>query len=431
MTQDDLSLLTAYLDGELEPDQRLSIASALLADPELAEQLRRLAAVRGLVAGLPRPALTVDLVAAINARLGYRPVLKDLGQPSPARLSRAQAMGGFGLAATILVAVSIGLYASRLKRLPGPGSQLPKVVFAHKDRPAESRQTTETAATSPRDASAAAGPVSVSGSGSAGQSRQREHVAEDQSREAEKIRQMLDSPHLTRTFIVLDVQGGATRDRVEELVQKTPRTEAAYGRITVSQGIVIDPRHPNEATVFALVLNEQELRHFQKKLEQSFPERVEDAAPDPGVVTQLADIGQVAVLPGSPATEVVIPSELSPRVALRTETIPHETQRGQERISSEFGAADVAEIGTLGAPGVRGLLEKAGNSENLPGTQSPAGTNPPILARRDESPAVPSPDVGAGASKRPDAAGPLADSILKAPNLHELPSIVLVWVTSP
>ncbi len=71
------------------------------------------------------------------------------------------------------------------------------------------------------------------------------------------------------------------------LVQKTPRTDAAYGRITVGQGIVIDPLHPQQATVFALVMNDQELRLFQKKLEQSFPERVEEAEADPVVVAQL------------------------------------------------------------------------------------------------------------------------------------------------
>src|SRR4051812_31797905 len=78
----DESLLTAYLDGELDPDQRTSIASALVSDPELAEQLRKLSSVRDLIAGLGRPALTVDLsgaiadrVVAISDRGGRRPRL--------------------------------------------------------------------------------------------------------------------------------------------------------------------------------------------------------------------------------------------------------------------------------------------------------------------------------------------------------------------
>ena len=57
MTLKDESLLTAYLDGALEPDERSLVESALLLDPELAERLRGLAAVHELVAGLPRPVL--------------------------------------------------------------------------------------------------------------------------------------------------------------------------------------------------------------------------------------------------------------------------------------------------------------------------------------------------------------------------------------
>ena len=130
---------------------------------------------------------------------------------------------------------------------------------------------------------------------------------------------LLDSPRLRRVFIVTDVIGGDTPDRVEDLVQKTPRTEARYGRITVSQGIVIDPLHPQKATVFALVLNEQELRNFQKKLEQSFPQRVEDAEADPIVVGQLAEVGHLAVLQGTPASEVFIPRDVLPRIAFRSD----------------------------------------------------------------------------------------------------------------
>ena len=126
---------------------------------------------------------------------------------------------------------------------------------------------------------------------------------EAKAREAdqEHIRKLLDSPNLHRVFIVTDVIGGDASERVDSLLQQTPRGEPRYGRITVSQGIVIDPKHPDQATVFALVMNEQELRQLREKLEETFPDDFEESIAEPGVVTQLADIGQVAVLSGTAA----------------------------------------------------------------------------------------------------------------------------------
>jgi hypothetical protein len=322
---------------------------------------------------------------------------------------------------------------------------LAAVVSAPEDPRDGSRPTTTTTATTGVPAARAdatsiasvapTGPASGTVSGAPSGKLEDDAAAEQRAREAEKIREMLDSPNLTRTFIVLDVLGGSARDRVEELVQKTPRTEASYGRITVSQGIVIDPRHPNEATVFALVMNEQELGHFQKKLKQSFPGRVDDVAADPAVVTQLADIGQVAVLPGSRATEVVIPTEVSPRIAaLRTDEGPRGTHLEGHRISPDFDVSQDVGIGNLPLPGGRGVIEKAEAPENSPHRQAPGGERSSTLARKDDPPpATGAADQGAtpGAGKPPVAAGPLADAFLKPPDLNQVPAIVLVWVTTP
>ena len=102
MTLKDESLLTAYLDGELEPDERVSIESALLVDPELARRLRQLSEVHELIAGLPRPVLLVDLTEEIESRIGPRPVRLWPGvRGGPPRLCRQGRMGprsgGFGV----------------------------------------------------------------------------------------------------------------------------------------------------------------------------------------------------------------------------------------------------------------------------------------------------------------------------------------------
>src|SRR5215213_6991086 len=72
MKPEDEIFLSAYLDGELDPDERSVVESALLSDPSLGERLRQLAAVRDLVANLPRPPARVDLAPAIVGRIGRR-----------------------------------------------------------------------------------------------------------------------------------------------------------------------------------------------------------------------------------------------------------------------------------------------------------------------------------------------------------------------
>ena len=74
MTLDDESLLSAYLDGELDPARRLMVENALLENAGLAERLQELAATRTMLASLPRSVLTQDLSTAVLAALPTRPV---------------------------------------------------------------------------------------------------------------------------------------------------------------------------------------------------------------------------------------------------------------------------------------------------------------------------------------------------------------------
>ncbi len=66
MNHDDESFLSAFIDGELVPDQQQRLESAIVANPHLAERLRGLAQVRDLVAGLPHDG-SVDVTASVMA----------------------------------------------------------------------------------------------------------------------------------------------------------------------------------------------------------------------------------------------------------------------------------------------------------------------------------------------------------------------------
>ena len=71
MTIDDDSLLSAYMDGQLGPEQQLAVESALVSDPRRGEELRSLTLVRDLLAGLPRDA-SVDVASRVMSRISGR-----------------------------------------------------------------------------------------------------------------------------------------------------------------------------------------------------------------------------------------------------------------------------------------------------------------------------------------------------------------------
>ena len=128
---------------------------------------------------------------------------------------------------------------------------------------------------------------------------------------------MLESPKLRKILIVSDVIGGDAGRQVGDLIDKTPRRSATYGRFTVSQGIILDPEHPGEATVFAVVMDDLELRQFRSRLNESFPESIKETEAGPEVVTQLAEVGQVSVYPGTTVASVYVPE--GPVPALKAE----------------------------------------------------------------------------------------------------------------
>jgi anti-sigma factor RsiW len=386
MMLNDESLLSAYLDGELAPDQRSALEAVLLSDAELAKQLRGLAEVRGLVAGLPRPRLPVDLSPAVSAGIAERSLFRG---PWPRLLQRrfvftAAGLGGLGVAASLI----LGLLFVR-PAAPRPAAPRPAVdALTAAPAPARTVEAGPVLRTEPPAWRTAAAPVPVP------RARKREDAAA-----AEKVRALLESPRLRRVLIVTDIIGEGTLDRVEKLVQTTPRTDAGYGRITVSQGIVIDPLHPNEATVFALVMNDEELKHFQKKLEQSFPKRVEDGEADPVVVSQLGEVGSLAVLQGTPASSVVIPSTDSPRVALRSDRSLHQPAM-ETQVAAGFGRPDLATAAKAGA--------------------GAAPPQEPVSSNGADSPPA--------AGKLPDVHSVIDESLRR---IHDPPEIVLVWVTKP
>jgi hypothetical protein len=131
-------------------------------------------------------------------------------------------------------------------------------------------------------------------------------ASEAVSPDVARVRKLLDDPHLRRVFLITDRIESSLEPEVSSLVERT--TRHAYFKITVAQGIVIDPKHPGKSTVFAVVLDDSQLAPFRERLRSRFSDRVAEADPDPTITVQLADIGQVISLPAHPVGDVTIPT---------------------------------------------------------------------------------------------------------------------------
>ena len=117
--------------------------------------------------------------------------------------------------------------------------------------------------------------------------------------------------------------GGNADQRVGKLV----------GQARIHSDFGIDPPKSSvtpsteQATVYVVALDDQELERLRRDLRTAFTNSVEEVATDPAVVTQLADIGQVAIHGGVPAAPLEPLATNGPRLALEAKS---EEESGEE-----------------------------------------------------------------------------------------------------
>ncbi len=127
MNLEDETLLSAFLDDELDAPQRAEVEAVLRSNPRLSRRLRDLSATRDLVAGLDRPAAPGGLPAAVLARLGRRPSAPRRLLSSALRLPAPTLVGAAAsLAAAVIIAVSLTMPGVRPPREHAP--EIPKDI---------------------------------------------------------------------------------------------------------------------------------------------------------------------------------------------------------------------------------------------------------------------------------------------------------------
>ena len=110
MRCDDDSFLSAYMDGQLNGDQRQLVESMLVARPQFADKLRDLAAVRDIVVGLNREAsvdVTDDVMERIRRRTRPRLPLTKFHPWSPRTRRLAASAGMFAAVAGLVLVVNL------------------------------------------------------------------------------------------------------------------------------------------------------------------------------------------------------------------------------------------------------------------------------------------------------------------------------------
>jgi anti-sigma factor RsiW len=376
MNNDDESFLSAYIDGELDSHQRHRVESALVANPDLAERSREVAMVRDLVASLPHDG-SVDVSARVLERIAERrrgrglfPTLEGWRRGSRRILPLA---GLAASAASLMVAASLAILMQarqidRAAEMAAANNGAETIVWS-KATVGRPRAEAVTNSGAPAAVSSSS-PTERSGVPEAGSREASSHgpiiasaAVEAQnprpSRDAEALRTFLDHPNLKRFFWVRNGPRNDSEEIVASIIERT--THFDYFTITVAQGIVIDPRRPEEARVLAFVIDPNQLERFNDQLNESLPGLVEQDAVDPAIATQLADIDRVRSSPPASLGELEIPRE---HLAFHTRP-----SSGNERLHSDQdgstppgdgGRPEVASTREAGVSGVAGALAGSG-----------------------------------------------------------------------
>ncbi len=313
MRLEDETLLSAYLDDELGPQDRLRVESALRSNPELAWRFRQLAEVREILQSLSRIRPGLDSASAPDVT---EAVLQKLARRREARRSaRVLALRSVLVAAAaVLVALTLAPWSPWARQdprqpriadqqaIPDPNLALVGSDQALKIAPPtpdevdplllENRSNkSELVDHAPTWADRL--PIDL-------ELLDRERLEFEQR---DFLRELLERPEVSRLVLKIpdDQDPEPILEVLDDLVDKIVRKQPRYGRIQLNDGLIVDSFRPGEAIVYTLWADLLE----RKAILDEFANRVEgdltlkEEPIDPEVTTMLAETGVLSVHPGS------------------------------------------------------------------------------------------------------------------------------------
>ncbi|WP_435009866.1 anti-sigma factor family protein [Tundrisphaera lichenicola] len=355
MNLEDESLLSAYLDDELDPADRLAVEWSVESSPPLADQLRSLASAREIVANLGRPDLPVDLAPSIIARLSAdrrRARLHTLARPGRV----AMAVAGLSAMAASLLFALLQLHRSMHET---PQTQI--AVHVEPVVPADRSHLIPNPDRVPTPAIVSNDPVLKAPEASPPSPVKVASDIEARDRaDRQRIGEMLERPDVRLVLITTDVIDAS--DQIRNLIRKDARDFSEFGRITIQTGIVVDPERPGSAEVFVVPINEGGRNSFVNQLRGRFKDLEEDATPSPELVTQLTEVGQVAIFEGTRASSLVdspipIPPHLAIKPVVEPGAGPSPTDEPSETLVAETEAEPSSLDPIIGPPSPSRRLE--------------------------------------------------------------------------
>lgn len=310
MMLDDDSLLSAYLDDELDPPDLRRVEHALRHDPDLARQVADLRRVRDLVAGLPRPAapddLALNVVVRIDQKRHYRSLLI--------------ATGSLAVAASLFVHVALPF----LER----SRQQPSVLADWGPLPAGVALSGTTDPATDDPAPALAPPISVIELAGP----PREAAIEAWERDFLAV---LDRPEVERFLIPVQRLDVATIGEIENDVKNTVRQRPVYYRLDLKQGDEPTTDGPaldvGKAVVFTLEATEPELSALVTRLSacSALTGKISSEPAEPRLLTAIRGASGVQALEG---VQGAIISRIDPRLVDRFALLEARGRRSSEPI---------------------------------------------------------------------------------------------------
>ncbi len=373
MNLEDETFLSAYLDGELDPADRLAVEWAVESSPALAEQIRELGQARAAVVHLGRPRMPRDLAPAVVGRLvaaRRRAQLRDLVRPGKHALAASAVLA---MAASLFLALIVlhrsthenhqfGLFATWFGNDPAARTHpIPDIRHAPAPTPAPSIANH----VPPRPARPATAARNSA-------PRWAEDPAEARARA--RVAGMVGGHRSAiRALIVTDASGDS--DRVRSLLQADARKVPDFGRISIDQGIVVDPAWPEGADVYPVVLDERGCQPFLDRLRAAFPSLRIEPSVDAELLTQLPEVGGISLFRGVEAAPLGDPPlGLRPFIAA--------LDRGPDSLFAEPALLD--QLGTRPPAGpARGHDRPVPDARDRPAPLARAGEGPASAGRDD------------------------------------------------
>ncbi len=302
----DDSVLSAYLDGELDVSRRLQVESALLSSPRLAARLRELSRSREALQLLPRPAAPRDLAGAVLAGIGVLDIERDRRTRLRRRTLQWSLAGLPAAAAAVLLAWAVGR--------PGDATLIPAGVVPRGAGPIAVRTPDEPPA-SPAVAEPPA-PAAVVAA-----------MEAVESPERARLRALLGQGDVRRLVVAVSALDAAGLRPVDAAIGLTPRAHPELARIE------LEPGEADAAVVYALVLDAFELAGLRGQLAEQLKRPAEELIDVPAeapLVAQVESASTIAIETGQ-AAATAIAQALPDADALLARQLPLPTARSLDR----------------------------------------------------------------------------------------------------